>query len=140
MLIFTVIANIFFMKQLRYKGKFSGEKGTVDLQVPVISFIDDNTHIFYCPALDLSGYGMDETDARVSFDIVLEEFLSYTTNKGTLWADLKKLGWSVKKSKQKPATPPPMTELLEKNKEFSRIFNNYSFKKFNTDVSLPAYA
>ena len=128
------------MKQLHYKGKFSGQKGTVDLQIPLISFIDDNTHIFYCPALDLSGYGIDETDARTSFDIVLEEYLNYTINKGTLWSDLKKLGWTVKKSKQKPATPPTLTELLGRNEEFSRIFNNYPFKKFNTGVSLPAYA
>jgi hypothetical protein len=128
------------MKQLQYKGKFSGSKGTVNLQVPVISFIDDNTHIFYCPALDLSGYGIDETEARCSFDTVLEEYLNYTINKNSLWADLKKLGWAVKKSSTKPATPPSMSVLLEKNEEFSRIFNNYPFKKFNTGVSLPAYA
>jgi hypothetical protein len=128
------------MKQLQYKGKFSGTKGTVNLQVPVISFIDDNTHIFFCPALDLSGYGMDETEARSSFDTVLEEYLNYTINKNSLWKDLKNLGWTVKKSSSKPAIPPSMSVLLEKNEEFSRIFNNYPFKKFNTGVSLPAYA
>lgn len=128
------------MKQLQYKGRFAGKKGTVNLQVPLISFIDDNTHIFYCPALDLSGYGIDETEARASFDTVLTEFINYTINKGTLWNDLKKLGWKIKKSKSSPAIPPPMTELLENNEEFSRIFNNYPFKKINTGVNLPAYA
>ena len=128
------------MKQLQYKGHFAGKKGTVNLQVPLISFIDDNTHIFYCPSLDLSGYGIDETEAKASFDTVLEEYLIYTINKGSLWNDLKKLGWTVRKSKNKPAIPPPMSELLEKNEEFSRIFNNYPFKKINTAVNLPAYA
>jgi len=126
------------MKQMQYKGKFSGKKGQVDLQVPVISFIDDNTHIIYCPALDLSGYGIDETEARKSFDLALQEYLSYTINKGTLWNDLKNLGWQIKKNKQKPMIPPSMSQLLEENEEFSRIFNNYPFKKFNTGVSLPA--
>jgi hypothetical protein len=71
---------------------------------------------------------------------VLEEYLIYTINKGSLWKDLKMLGWTIKKSKHKPATPPPMSALLEKNEEFSRIFNNYPFKKINTGVDLPAYA
>jgi hypothetical protein len=66
--------------------------------------------------------------------------LNYTTHKRTLWTDLKKLGWTIKKNKKKPATPPPMSELLESNEEFNRIFDNFPYKKFDTGVSLPAYA
>jgi hypothetical protein len=128
------------MKQLQYKGKFDAKGASVDFQLPVISFIEDNTHIIYCPALDLSGYGNDEFEARASLDTVLEEYLIYTMNKKTLWTDLKKLGWSIKRNKQKPATPPPMSELLEKNQEFSRIFNTLPFKKFNTGVRIPVHA
>jgi len=128
------------MKQLQYKGKFDAEDASVEFQLPVISFIDDNTSIIYCPALDLSGYGNDEFEARASFDAVLEEYLDYTIKKKTLWPDLKKLGWSIKKSRAKAATPPPMSQLLEQNKEFSRIFNNFPFKKFNTGVRLPMSA
>src|SRR5579872_6338264 len=108
------------MKQLQYKGKLNAKDASVDFQLPVISFIEDNTSIIYCPALDLSGYGNDEFEARASLDTVLEEYLTYTMNKKTLWADLKKLGWVIKKNKQKAATPPLMSELLEKNQEFSR--------------------
>jgi hypothetical protein len=127
------------MKHLQYKGEFSANKGLINLEVPLISFIDDNTHIIYCPVLDLSGYGNDETEAKKSFDTVLEEYFSYTINKKSLWTDLKKLGWIIKKSKKKPAAmPPPMSELLETNEEFSRIFNNYPFKKYNTGITLPA--
>jgi hypothetical protein len=125
------------MKQLQYKGKFDAKEASVDFQLPVISFIEDNTSIIYCPALDLSGYGNDEFEARTSLDTALEEYLTYTMNKKTLWSDLKKLGWMVKKNKQKAAIPPPMSELLEKNQEFSRIFNNLPFKKFNTGVRFP---
>lgn len=128
------------MKSLNVESRFSNEKGSVTVNVPVISFKEDNAQIIYCPALDLSGSGNNETEARESFSIVVTEYLNYTTHKGTLWTDLKKLGWIIKKNKKKHAAPPPMSELLENNEEFSRIFDNYPYKKFDTGVSLPAYA
>ena len=123
---------------LQYKKQIDANKKHVDVSVSVISFIDDNTHIIYCPALDLSGYGIDETDAKASFDLTLTEYLSYTFSKGTIWSDLKSLGWNIKKTKT--AIPPLMKNLLNTNKEFSRIFDNYPFKKFNTNIAIPAIA
>jgi len=128
------------MKSLNAESRFSNEKGNINVKVPVLSFKEDNAHIIFCPALDLSGSGNTEAEAKESFTIVVSEYLNYTTHKGTLWADLKKLGWTIQKNKKKPATPPPMSELLESNDEFSRIFDNYPYKKFDTGVSLPAYA
>ena len=128
------------MKSLNVESKFSNEKRNITVKVPVLSFKEDNAHVIYCPALDLSGSGNTDTEARESFAITVTEYLNYTTHKGTLWIDLKKLGWTIKKNKKKPATPPSMSELLESNDEFSRIFGNYSYKKFDTGVSLPAYA
>lgn len=117
----------------------SNNENSLNLQVPFISFIDDNTHIIYCPVLDLSGYGNDETEARKSFDTVLQEYISYTLKKNSLWSDLKNLGWTITKSKKKfTATPPPISIILESNEEFQRIFNNYPFKKYNTGITLPA--
>ncbi|HNU15743.1 MAG TPA: hypothetical protein PKI55_14925 [Chitinophagaceae bacterium] len=128
------------MKSLNAESRFSNEKGNITVKVPVLLFKEDNAHIIFCPALDLSGSGNTETQAKESFAIAVSEYLNYTTHKGTLWVDLKKLGWSIKKNKKKPATPPTMSELLESNDEFSRIFDNYPYKKFDTGVSLPAYA
>jgi hypothetical protein len=128
------------MKSLNVESKFSNEKGSINVKVAVISFKEDNTHIIYCPALDLSGSGNTESEAKESFAITVSEYLNYTTHKRTLWTDLKKLGWTIKKNKKKPATPPPMSELLESNEEFNRIFDNFPYKKFDTGVSLPAYA
>ena len=128
------------MKSLNVESKFSNKKGNITVKVPVLSFKEDNAHVIYCPALDLSGSGNTDAEARESFVITVTEYLNYTTHKGTLWVDLKKLGWTIKKNKKKPATPPPMSELLESNDEFSRIFDNYPYKKFDTGVSLPAYA
>jgi hypothetical protein len=128
------------MKSWDIESKFSNEKGSYTVKLPVLSFKDDNAHIIYCPALDLSGSGNTESQAKESFAITVTEYLDYTTNKGTLFNDLKKLGWTIHKNKKKLASPPPMSELLENNEEFSRIFDNYPYKKFDTGVSLPAYA
>lgn len=126
------------MKSFDAKASFSSKKGTVTVNVPVILFKEDNAQIMFCPALDLSGSGNTIAEAQQSFGVVLEEYLNYTTNKGTLWNDLRKLGWSIQK--KKPATPPTMSELLENNEEFSRIFDTRPYKKFDTGVHLPAYA
>ena len=128
------------MKSLNVASKFSNEKGSVRVNVAVISFKEEDAQIIYCPALDLSGSGNTASQAKESFATVVSEYLNYTTHKGTLWADLRKLGWKIKKNNKKPAAPPSMSELLENNEEFSRIFDNYPYKKFDTGVSLPAYA
>jgi hypothetical protein len=128
------------MKSMKAESRFSNEKGNVKVKVSVLSFKEDDAYIIFCPALDLSGSGNTEAEAKESFAIAVAEYLNYTTHKGTLWADLKKLGWTIKKNKKKPATPPSMSELLENNDEFSRIFDNYPYKKFDTGLSLPAYA
>lgn len=128
------------MKSLDIESRFSSDKGSYTVKLPVLSFKEDNANIIYCPALDLSGSGNTELQAKESFAIVVAEYLHYTTNKGTLLTDLKKLGWTIQKSKKKLASPPTMSELLDNNEEFSRIFDNYPYKKFDTGVSLPAYA
>jgi hypothetical protein len=128
------------MKSWDIESKFFNSKASYTVKLPVLSFKDGNVHIIYCPALDLSGSGNTESQAKESFAITVTEYLDYTTNKRTLFSDLKKLGWTVHKNKKKLASPPPMSELLENNEEFSRIFDNYSYKKFDTGVSLPAYA
>ena len=121
-------------------GTWSGDRSKVKCKLPVIIFKEDNSHILYCPALDLSGYGETESDASDSFNVVLSEYFRYTTNKGTLAADLLKLGWTIRKSLKKKATPPSLGRLLEMNEDFSRIFNKHDFKKTEREVSLPAIA
>jgi hypothetical protein len=57
------------MKSLNVESKFSNEKGSINVKVAVISFKEDNTHIIYCPALDLSGSGNTESEAKESFGL-----------------------------------------------------------------------
>ena len=127
------------MKSMKVESRMTGKNGNITVNLPVLLFKEDNTHIIYCPALDLNGSGNTVSEAKESFIIVVTEYLKYTSNKGSLWNDLKKLGWTIQKNKKRPATPPSMSELLESNDEFSRIFDNYPYKKFDAGFSLPAY-
>jgi hypothetical protein len=121
-------------------GTWKNRFQEIKCRLPVIIFEEDSNFIFYCPALDLSGYGVTEDEAYHSFDKVLVEYFRYTTKKGTLAKDLLRLGWTLKKSLKKKAIPPTLSSLLETNEDFSRIFNEYDFKKTETEISLPLIA
>ncbi|MDP4228048.1 MAG: hypothetical protein Q8910_16940 [Bacteroidota bacterium] len=117
-------------------GSFKEEKKKIDLKLPFIAFEEDGCQIVYCPALDISGYGLTEQEANDSFKVSLESFLSYTINKNTLLSELRRLGWNVKNF-YKPIVPPKMSKLLSDNENFSRIFNDHPFRKFDQDVEIP---
>ena len=112
---------------MKFEGAYGDEKTHISCKVPVILFSEDKNSIAYCPSLDLSGYGLTEKEAREYFEVVLEEYFTYTTRKKTLEKDLTKLGWVIKKSLKKKATPPSMSHLLENNADFSRIFTNHEY-------------
>jgi hypothetical protein len=121
-------------------GTWKSRSQEIKCRLPVIIFEEDSNFIFYCPALDLSGYGGTEDEAYHSFDEVLAEYFRYTTNKGTLTRDLKRLGWTLRKNLKKKPIPPTLGKLLETNEDFSRIFNKHDFRKTETEISLPAIA
>ncbi len=121
-------------------GTWSRGKATVNCKLPIIIFEEDGNFIFYCPALDLSGYGETESDASNSFNQSLSEYFRYTVNKGTLEDDLRGHGWTIRKSLKRGAVPPSMGTLLETNKDFSRIFNTHDFRKTNKEICMPAIA
>ncbi len=105
------------------------EKYVIVLQL--FAFVEEHTHHLYSPALDLFGYGDTEQEAEESFSIVLEEFVRYTTNKGTLRKELERLGWSVKNNnrnnKRLNISSPPFEQLME-NVNISEIINNNECK------------
>ena len=69
------------------KINVSSEK--VSSELAIFLFREDDNFIAYSLALDLSGYGKTEEDARNSFNIVLKEYFDYAINEGTLYEDLK---------------------------------------------------
>lgn len=118
-------------------GQWISGKNRIECNLPLIIFEDENNIIAYCPALDLSGYGSSESEAKKSFEITLSEYFRYTVNKKTLAEDLRKNGWTIRKNLKKEPIPPSMEELLRKNEDFSHIFNTYDFQKVNTTINIP---
>ena len=106
------------------------------MKLNLIFFKDDEAFYSYCPALDLLGYGETENEAQKSFNVVLGEYIRYTTENQTLMDDLKSLGWKITGTDKK-LIPPKISECLDENNEFSNIFNNYDFVKRSIPVEMP---
>jgi hypothetical protein len=118
-------------------GTWKNDTKTIRFNLPLILFEEEGAQIVYCPALDVSGYGDDENQAIDSFQVCLGEFLLYTVHKKTFHSELQRLGWKLKKSGRKPMVPPDMVRLLDNNDNFSRIFNNFPFRKIDRPIELP---
>jgi len=76
------------------KINISNEK--INSELAIFLFKEDDSYIAYSPALDLSGYGKTEEEARNSFNIVLKEYFDYAINEGSLYQDLKNHSWNTK--------------------------------------------
>ena len=105
------------------------------LQVGVIIFKEDDYIFTYCPSLDLIGYGETEKKAKESFNIVVDEYVRYTSENGTLIEDLTEKGWKIRDDKT--VIPPSMAKSLRSNKEFGNIINKYDFKKQSIPLAIP---
>jgi hypothetical protein len=121
-------------------GTWVKDGKVIKVNLFMLIFTEDDNHIVYCPALNLTGYGKTEAHAKESFEVVLDEYLKYTTNKNTLVDDLRKHGWTIKKNLRKPAIPPDFSELLMRDAEVKNVFDNYPFKKEYKQVEIPAFA
>lgn len=104
-------------------------------RLSVVLFKENNIHIAYCPAVNVYGYGGNDTEAKKSLEISLSEFFRYTLNKKTLASELESLGWNIKNGGK--ASPPDMSLLLSKNSDFKTIFNTQPFRKIDRSVSIP---
>jgi hypothetical protein len=121
--------------RLHLRAEFSNKDSTIKTELTLISFEEDHVCFMYCPALDLTGYGDSEAEAGESFSQVLNIYINYTTDKGTLLKDLESHGWSVNTRRIKS---PDFDFLLRHNRQFKSIVNNRNFKKFNKEVQLPS--
>jgi hypothetical protein len=124
------------MTKIHFKGSVNDKIIEHQFKLSLFSFIDDGVRIIYSPALDLSGYGKTIAEAKISFELTLEEFVRYTTNKNSLQKELKRLGWEIKK-KSKPYSAPELSSMLQKNDYLASIFETKDFKKYNETVALP---
>lgn len=105
----------------------------VDLSL--VEFEEDNVTIIYSPALDLSGYGYNRSEAKESLKEALQEFFRYTSSNNTLDSVLKELGWAIKGSKKNPKFKPPKdSDLISSNQLYSDIVNTKNYKVSREDV------
>jgi len=123
-------------KNVIFTGAWKSENSGVKVSVPLILFNEDDNQIVYCPALEVTGYGKTEEEAKESFETSLSMFFEYTMHKKTIDSELTKLGWKFH-GKHKPAYPPSMQHLLENNDNFNRIFNGHNFRKVDQQIEIP---
>lgn len=131
------------MAQYIFEGDIKNKEGFVKVRLLLLHFMDENKiHFIYSPHLDLTGYGLDEKEAKRSFEIVLGDFIDYTLKKKTLGKVLSGLGWQVKGTTKRPKKmlAPSIKTIIEKNNYVSEIFDKYPVNTFHKEVGLPASA
>lgn len=109
----------------------TGIKGNLS----IIQFKEGKNIILFSPALEITGYGATELDAKKSFEITLQEFFRYTLKKNTLKKELERLGWSIKGKK---LIQPEFSDLLIRNKDLHSIIDKKEFRKYDEIMEVPA--
>jgi len=123
------------MDKLQLTADLGFSHGKYHVGLSLVEFEEENVTIVYSPALDLSGYGYSQEEAKQSFTEALNEFFRYTNNKNTLDKVLKDLGWAIRGSKKKPKfNPPKDSDLVSLNPLYNDIVNTKSYKVSREDV------
>ncbi|HEY4198003.1 MAG TPA: hypothetical protein VGM63_20820 [Mucilaginibacter sp.] len=108
--------------------KTDGKVVNVSLDVQLLK--EGDYIVSYCPALELSSFGLTEIEAKEGFEGALETFLQETHDRGTLEIVLLDLGWSLVK-KPTPKYQPPRQKIRANEK------NPLFIGSFKESVSLP---
>ncbi|MBC6409167.1 MAG: hypothetical protein GDA42_01705 [Ekhidna sp.] len=123
------------MSALHITAALGFGNGKYRVGLSLIEFQEEDVIIIYSPALDLSGYGYSQEEAKKSFSEALHEFFRYTNHKKTMDKVLKGLGWSVSDSKKKPKfNPPKDSDLVHTNALYNDIVNHKNYKVLREDV------
>lgn len=119
------------------RASHDGHSAKIEIKLPVVLFQDENNiWIAHIPALDLSGYGNTENEAKASLDIVMNEYFEYAVKNHTLHADLKRHGWQLNKE----VKTPELSESLANNPLKDIINNKPDLVKItNRQIQIPAY-
>lgn len=117
-----------------YQADMTNRQWNIRARLELYLFREKDVYIMYCPALDLSGYGMSEEEAKESFNIVFSETLQYSLNKETLHSYLKKQGWNVKGKSSRNIKAPEFKVLYDRNDEFRDIIDNKDYSKISKEL------
>jgi hypothetical protein len=127
---------------MKFSGSFENKAGNqIDVSFNFVIFKQEDVFVLYAPALEVYGYGKSEDEARDSFVTCMEEFLDYTIAKGTLFSELKRLGWKMKgrKSNRKFSIP-DFSELLRNNQRLIDILNTNEVRTYRENMHMPVPA
>ena len=122
-------------KNIGHTSRYRDGHHHINVKLSLIEFEEDGLHFVYSPALDLTGYGVTEKDARDSYNIAMEEFLKYTSNKTTINKELKRLGWTITNTKIQAPTLP---QLIQSRQYLEEIFTEKQYRKRDENVAIPA--
>ena len=122
-------------KNLGHTSNYRDGRNWINVKLSLIEFEEDGLHFVYSPALDLTGYGKTEAEAKESYNQAIEEFLTYTSHKKTAFEVLERLGWIIKKKK---VSAPSLSELLQNRSYLEEIFTEKQFRKTDENVCIPA--
>jgi hypothetical protein len=123
-------------KNIGHTSQYKTGHKSINVKLSLIEFKEDGLYFIYSPALDLTGYGKTENEAKQSYNLAMEEFLKYTTHKETIFKELKRLGWTI--SKKKKLSAPSLSALLQSRSYLDKIFTDKNFRKTDETVSIPA--
>ncbi|WP_298147504.1 hypothetical protein [Flavobacterium sp.] len=123
------------MNKKQANAKYSDGRYNVELSLSLFLWQEDNIFYVYAPALDLTGYGLSKEEARESFETVLQEFIVYTHNEKTLFAELENLGWAVNKKKRRVVSL-DFEDMLAENEHFNQLFKSKDLIKDYSKVNL----
>ena len=130
------------MSEYKAGGSFENKDHKIEISLSVYSFIEEGIVCFYSPQLNITGYGMNETEAQESFEATLTEFFSYTTHKRTFLKALESLGWKIRSKRRSHVYTPPVYEnQISNNPQLVELLKSgKELKRFNHSVAVPSYA
>jgi len=122
-------------ENINSKVVFANKHSVITTELSLVSFVEDNVCFVYCPALDLTGYGINEEEAKKSFAQTLKMYFEDTIDKNTLLKDLVRHGWEIKK--QNKLKSPDFDFMFKNNRQLKRIVNSRDFTKYNKQIQFP---
>lgn len=122
------------MSKKHLTAKYDLEGVKMSLGVTVLIWDEDGMHYAMSPSLDITGYGKSEADAKASFEVMLQEFVTYTHRKKTIFQELERLGWAVNR-KRKRVVAPDMLDMIKENEELKDVINK-DYRKYERTVEL----
>ncbi|MCO6483703.1 MAG: hypothetical protein J5I62_13015 [Flavobacteriales bacterium] len=122
------------MSKKHFSAKYDLEGEKLGVGVIVLIWEEDGVHFAMSPSLDITGYGKTEAEAKASFEVMLQEFVTYTHRKKTIFQELERLGWAVNR-KRKRVVAPDMLDMIKENDELKDVINK-DYRKYERTVEL----